>query len=260
VSEPAEHPVEPPFGSALALMQGIAATSSHHGGSLMFALKARVAGLTGLAIMCLASTSIADKHLGERISDSRAVLQELLSSPDKTVPQSLLKNARCVAVIPHLLKAAMGVGVRHGQGVISCRNDQGQWSPPAFVSLTGASFGLQVGGESSDLVLFFMSERGAQSMIAGNKISLGGEASVAAGPMGRQGEASTDLNLKAEVYSYAKSKGLFAGMSLEGARLGPDNEANAEYYGKGVSAKQLLFEHHAPSMPAEAAAFRSSLP
>src|SRR5262245_61658712 len=226
----------------------------------MSARRARMAWVTGLIVLCLASTAFADKNLGGRIRDSKAVYQELLSSHDRTVPEALLKNAKCVAVIPHVINAALGYGARHGQGVMSCRDAHGEWSPPAFVSITGGSFGLQIGAESSDLVIFFMTERGAQSMIAGNKVSLGGKASVAAGPLGRSGEASTDLELKAEVYTYAKSKGLFAGVSLEGARLGPDKEANAEYYGKDVTAKELLFGHHTPSSPPEAAEFRAALP
>ena len=122
-----------------------------------------------------------------------------------------------IAVIPGVIKGAFGWGARYGQGVVSCRNKVGVWSPPAFLRLTGGSFGFQIGAEKSDLVLFFMSERGAKSLLE-SKFTLGGQLSVAAGPVGRTGEASTDLKFDAEIYSYAKSKGLFAGISLEGAR------------------------------------------
>ena len=134
-----------------------------------------------------------------------------------------------------------------------------EWSPISFVTLAGGSFGLQLGGESSDFVLFFMNDRGVRSMIA-SKFTLGGKASIAAGPVGRSAEASTDVRLDAEIYSYAKAKGLFAGISLEGARLAPDEKANAEYYGKPATAQALLFDHHAPRMPAEEQAFLKSLP
>jgi lipid-binding SYLF domain-containing protein len=143
---------------------------------------------------------------------------------------------------------------------MSCRNAEGKWSPPSFVGITGGSWGLQIGAESSDLVVFFMTERGARSLMTSSRITLGAKASVAAGPFGRSGEASTDLKLNAEIYTYAKSKGLFAGLSIEGARLAADQKSNAQYYGQPVSIKQLLFEHKAPRVPEEAETFRRALP
>jgi lipid-binding SYLF domain-containing protein len=162
-------------------------------------------------------------------------------------------------VIPGVIKGAIGWGARFGLGAISCRSGNGTWSRPSFLRLTGGSFGFQIGGEKSDIVLFFMTERGARSMLE-SKFTLGGNASIAAGPAGRSGEASTDIKLGAEIYSYAKSRGLFAGLSLEGARLAPDEKANARYYGTGVTAKTLLFEHESTKVPASAEGFRKALP
>jgi SH3 domain-containing YSC84-like protein 1 len=200
-----------------------------------------------------------DAKLDQRLQDAKAVYRELLASPDRGVPEALLRDCKCIAVVPHVIKGAMVYGARHGTGVMSCRTNGG-WGSPSFVSLTGGSWGLQVGGESSDLVLFFMSERGARSLMTSSQITLGGKASVAAGPVGRTGEASTDLKFDAEVYTYAKTKGLFAGISIEGARLAADQRANALYYGRGVTAKQLLFENRVPRVPTEARQFSAALP
>ena len=201
-----------------------------------------------------------DAKLDQKLVDATAVYHELLSSPDRGVPEVLLKDCRCIAVIPHVIKGALVYGARAGSGVMTCRAPGGQWSPPSFVDIAGGSWGLQIGGESSDLVVFFMNERGARSLMTGSKMTLGGQASVAAGPFGRTGEASTDLKLKAEIYTYAKSKGLFAGLSIAGARLAADKDANARYYGQPVSVKQLLFDHKAPRVPQGAEAFLKVLP
>lgn len=205
-----------------------------------------------------ARADVADSKLAKKLEDARTVYHELFQEPDRAAPEALVQNCRCVAVIPGVIKGAFGWGARFGQGVVSCRNDAGAWSPPAFLRLTGGSFGLQIGAEKSDVVLFFMTERGAKSLLE-SKFTLGGQLSVAAGPVGRTGAASTDLKLDAEIYSYAKSKGLFAGISLEGARLAPDDKAIAEYYGKAVAVQSLLFDHEAPRVPAEAEAFRKEL-
>lgn len=226
-----------------------------------FAFQAGV--VSSLLLMPLVSPARAGndaKDLAEKLMDSKAVFQELLATPDRSVPQELLEDCKCIVVIPGMIKGALGFGARFGKGIMTCRNEHGAWSPPSFMSLKGGSWGLQIGGEKTDLVLFFMNERGARSLVTSSKFTLGGKASVAAGPLGRSGEASTDLKLNAEIYSYAKSKGLFAGLSLEGARLAPNTKANAEYYGREVTAKALLFDHQAPRLPAEAKEFLSALP
>ena len=227
-----------------------------------------IAGLIGfatiVAIASLAPQSLAkedaDTKLSERLLDAKAVYQELLSTPDRSVPQELQEKCKCIVVIPGMIKGALGFGARWGKGVMSCRNSQGGWSPPIFVSLKGGSWGLQIGAEKTDLVLFFMTERGARSLVTSSKFTLGGKVSVAAGPLGRSGEASTDLKLNAEIYSYAKSKGLFAGISLEGARLAPQKDANDEYYGKPIRVQDILFGHNPPVVRAEAKEFLAALP
>jgi lipid-binding SYLF domain-containing protein len=196
---------------------------------------------------------------GRKITDAKAVFHELITSQDRAVPKQLLEDCKCVAVLPGVLKAAMGVGARHGSGVMACRTAHG-WSAPAFVNISGGSFGFQLGAESTDLVLFFMTDRGARSLVNGSRITLGGKASVAAGPFGRSGEAATNLELKAEIYSYARAKGLFAGLSLEGARLAPNPTDIANYYGHGVTADQLLFGNGPKQTPAEAGSFVTILP
>ncbi len=218
-----------------------------------------------LAIMLVTAAIVAAKPSGDaakqgrKLAEATAVYHELVATRDRAVPRELLENCKCVAVLPGVIKAAVGYGARHGSGVMICRTASG-WSAPAFVNVTGGSFGFQLGAESTDLVLFFMNDRGARSLMNGSRITLGGKASVAAGPFGRSGEAATNLELKSEIYSYARSKGLFAGLSIEGARLGPDSEDIVAYYGPRVTYKQLLFGGGPPTMPAEAQAFRQSLP
>ena len=196
---------------------------------------------------------------GKKVTDATEVYHELVVMADRAVPKQLLENCKCVAVLPGVLKAAMGYGARHGSGVMSCRTPGG-WSAPAFVNISGGSVGLQLGAESTDLVLFFMTDRGARSLVNGTRITLGGKASVAAGPFGRSGEVATNLELKSEIYSYARSKGLFAGVSLEGARLAPNPEDVTSYYGPGVTYKQLLFGAGPAKVPSEADVFRKTLP
>jgi lipid-binding SYLF domain-containing protein len=209
------------------------------------------------AALC-ALPALAGEKLARKVEASTEVYRELLETPDRGVPRRLLRQAKCIAVIPHVVKGAIGFGGRHGKGVISCRNDEDRWSPPAFLEISGGSFGFQIGVEATDLVLFFMNERGVKSLL-NSKFTLGAEASVAAGPAGRSAEASTDIRLKAEIYSYAKSKGLFAGISVEGARLAPNDVAIRRYYGKRIRPETVLFEHQVPSVPSEARAFVAAL-
>lgn len=223
-----------------------------------FAAAAAIAALSMTTTTAFAEEPKAS--LDQKLENATAVYQELLNAPDRGVPEALLSKCKCVTVIPHAVKGAMVYGARFGTGVMSCRNEAGKWSPPSFVGLTGGSFGPQIGAETSDLVLFFMSERGARSLMTSSKITLGGQAGVAAGPFGRSAEAGTDLKLDAEIYTYAKSKGLFIGAALTGARLAADKKTNKEYYGTNVTLKQLIFEHKAPKVPDSARAFMSALP
>jgi len=196
----------------------------------------------------------------DRLTEAKQVFQELMTSKDQEVPRELSENAKCVVVIPDMVKAALGFGARWGSGVMICRDNHGGWTAPVFVSIKGGSWGLQLGAQKTDLVLFFMTERGARSLVMKSKVTLGGNLSVAAGPLGRSGEAATDLHLNAEIYSYAKSKGLFAGISLEGANLSVSKDANTKYYGRPVSAEAVLFQHKSPTMPPEARDFVAAMP
>lgn len=217
-----------------------------------------LAGLLTFAVSYASPAEEANKN-DKKLADATAAYHELVTAPDRGVPAPLLEKCKCIAVLPGVIKAAVGYGARHGTGVMSCRGASG-WSTPAFVGISGGSVGFQLGAESTDIVLFFMNDAGARSLMNGSRITLGGKASVAAGPFGRSGEAATDLKLQAQIYSYARSKGLFAGVSLEGSRLAPNAEANTGYYGAGVTYKQLLFGPRPTRVPAAAAAFTSALP
>jgi lipid-binding SYLF domain-containing protein len=209
----------------------------------------------------IASASPAEEaaKLERKLTEATAVYHELVSMPDRGVPKELLEKCQCIAVLPGVLKAALGYGARHGGGVMACRTATG-WSAPAFVNISGGSVGLQMGAESTDLALFFMNDRGARSLVNGSRITIGGKASVAAGPFGRSAEAGTNLELKSEIYSYARSKGLFAGLSLEGARLAPNQKRITRYYGPGITYKTILFGTGSMKMPPAAEEFRNMLP
>jgi lipid-binding SYLF domain-containing protein len=197
--------------------------------------------------------------LDQKVRAATQVYEELMKTRDRKVPDELLEDSACVAVIPGVIKGAIGWGGRHGRGVLSCRNDAGSWSPPIFITLGGGSFGLQIGAQSTDVVLFFMTERSARSLLK-SKFTLGGDASVAAGPVGRSAEVATDVRLRAEIYSYAKSRGLFAGIALQGARLSPHQKSIDRYYGERVWPDQVLFEHKVPKVPRESRDFIDALP
>ncbi len=182
----------------------------------------------------------ADDHekIDDRLAKSTAVLQEIMGTPDKGIPQSILAGASCVVVIPAYKKAAFIVGGDYGQGVATCRTGHG-WSAPVFVQATGGSFGFQIGGQSTDLVLVAMNQGGLQHML-GSKFKLGGDAAVAAGPVGRNAQASTDATLHAEFLTYSRSRGLFAGIDLTGTYLGQNTDDTRTEYGADVPFKTVL--------------------
>lgn len=226
---------------------------------------ARLLRLSIFAVLLLpllaptAARAEAPEKLVRKLEVAREVYTELMNVPDRAAPRYLRDQARCIAVIPRLYKGAFGVGGRHGRGVLSCKNQDGAWSPPSFVEMSGGSIGFQVGFQASDVVLFFLTEGSVLSLLE-TEFTLGGDASVAAGPAGRTAEATTDLKLKAEIYAYAKAKGLFAGVSIEGARLGPDRKSNRKYYGRAIPVKTILFDHRVPEVRPEARAFLDELP
>ncbi len=197
-----------------------------------------------LAAALAATLSAADSKEVERLKDSAEVLNEIMGAPDDSIPGDLLARAECVAVIPGVKKLALGFSGRAGRGAVSCRRGEtmgGAWGPPSMISIGGGGFGLQIGGTSSDVVLLVMNKKGAQHLLR-SKFTLGGDAAAAAGPKGRSAAVATDATMNAEILTYARTRGLFAGVSLEGASLRPDNDANKVIYGKKVEAKELLLE------------------
>jgi lipid-binding SYLF domain-containing protein len=181
------------------------------------------------------------QEYAERSQKSAEVLTEVMGVPEKGIPQDLMERAKAIAVIPHVIKGAFGIGGRYGKGLVSQRMANGRWSTPAFVEIGGGSFGLQIGASATDLVLVFTNEEGVKSLLKG-KVTLGADASVAAGPIGRTAEASTDVRFNSAVYSYSRSKGLFAGLALDGAAITMDDSANKKVYGKTVSGEDILLE------------------
>jgi len=174
----------------------------------------------------------------EQSEKAARAFREIMSAPDKAIPQAILDGAECVAVFPSVIKAAFGIGGRGGRGLASCRTSAG-WSAPAYFNLGGGSFGFQIGVEATDLVMLFMTGEGINSLI-GSKLELGADASVAAGPVGRQAGAATDLKLSAQILSYSRSKGLFAGAALKGAVIQPAEGDMRDVYGPSVTAKEVL--------------------
>jgi SH3 domain-containing YSC84-like protein 1 len=195
---------------------------------------------TLVLILALAVPTSAQKE-ADRLRNSALVLREIFGMPD-SIPKELLDRAECVIVFPAVKKFAVGVGGSYGRGVISCRGGEtfdGTWSAPAMFALEGASIGFQLGGQSTDFVLLVMNERGARSVL-GSKIKLGADASAAAGPKGRTAGASTDITMQAEMLTYSRSRGLFAGVSLEGSTLRSDDDATEAVYGKKLSARDVV--------------------
>jgi lipid-binding SYLF domain-containing protein len=207
-----------------------------------------------LAVAGLPVTTSArdDEKEADRIANAGHVVKEIMDIPDD-IPQNLIDKAECVIVFPSVLKAAFIVGGSYGRGVMTCRTGEhfnGPWSAPSMMALEGGSFGLQIGGEATDFVLLVMNGRGAHSILE-SKVKLGGDASVAAGPIGRSASAESDVTLRAEVLSYSRARGVFAGISLEGSTVRPDNDANERVYGRKMSAASIIFNGDA-TIPAPA--------
>src|ERR1700730_11709838 len=204
----------------------------------------------GVCLLFAAGAVYATAKERKRLEKCGVVLQEVLNIPDN-LPQQVLAKAECVIVFPSVLKLAFGMGKDYGRGAMVCRTGKefnGPWGAPAMYALEGDSIGMQFGGESTDLILLVMNKRGAASILS-SKIKLGGDASAAAGPKGRDASADTDLWMRAEILSYSRSRGLFAGISLEGSTLRPDNKANARIYGRKITARAILL-HSNVAIPA----------
>ncbi len=200
--------------------------------------------MTVLLAACLlaASPAMAESKEDKRLLACREVLQEFLEMKEATIPRSLIDRAKCLAVVPSVKKFALGFGGRWGKGAVSCRTEggKGPWGPPLMMSLGGGSFGLQIGGQAADVVFLIMNAKGIDYLLK-SEFTLGADASVAAGPVGRTGEASTDLRMQAEILSYSRTRGLFAGVALEGAVVKQDKDGNRAVYGEDVSPRELLF-------------------
>lgn len=220
------------------------------------ALLARCLILT--VTLCASMTSLAGERQEARLLTATRVLDELMAMPEQNIPTWLLERAYAVAVVPDVIKVGLGIGGRRGKGVMVIRKDNGEWSNPVFVNLTGGSFGFQVGVQSTDVVLVFTSRRSIEGIVGG-KVTLGADASVAAGPVGRQSSAATDIGLTAQVYSYSRASGLFAGVALDGSAMTIDSSSNESFYGRaGVLASDII-RSDAPAAPAPAPQFIAAL-
>ena len=209
-------------------------------------MKRVLSSLVGLLFACSFSMPLAaadNTTEADRVDNSGKVMTEILNVPED-IPQDLLDKASCVVVLPSVLKAAFIFGGSYGRGVMTCRggaNFNGKWGAPTMMALEGASFGLQLGGQATDFVLLLMDNRSAQGILS-SKVKLGADASAAAGPKGRTTSAATDATLRAEILSYSRARGAFAGVSLEGSTLRPDNSANKKLYGKEISASDIVLK------------------
>src|ERR1700722_13668272 len=210
-------------------------------------MKKAFAALLAIAVGVLPIASIAANKETDRLQNCGVVLDEILKIPDN-IPQDLLDKAECVIVMPSVLKAAFGVGGAYGRGAMGCRSGEhftGKWGAPTMIALEGGSFGFQLGGQATDFVILVMNPRGATAILS-SKVKLGADASAAAGPKGRDAEAATDVTLRTEMLTYSRARGLFAGVSLEGSTLRPDNNLNEDVYGKKLSASDIVINSAVP--------------
>ena len=201
-----------------------------------------------LSLTSLGWAESARQDAESRLDSSGTVLQEIMATPDKGIPEEVLEHAKCVAVVPSLMKGGFVFGAKHGKGVATCRTAKG-WSAPAFITVSGGSWGLQIGVESVDLVLIIQNEKGMQKLLSSN-FQLGGDASAAAGPVGRHASAGTDWKMDTEILTYSRARGAFAGLTLEGASIRQDNDSRRAIYGGKVTTRALLLGQ----VPAPAAA------
>ena len=200
--------------------------------------------MTRLLVVALATSVLSAQMTGEalRVANATKVLDEVMGAADKGVPRSVMESALGIAVFPSLLKGGLVFGAQHGRGILSVRDKKGgSWSSPAFLTITGGSFGAQIGGQSIDLVLLIKDQRGLEQLVK-NQFKVGADASVAAGPVGRDASAATDIQMRAQILSYSRSRGLFAGVTLNGSTIRQDRDANDRFYGMGYRTGQIVFE------------------
>jgi lipid-binding SYLF domain-containing protein len=217
------------------------------------------------AAMASASTMVAAgrtqeaKEDGEarRVADATLLFDEIMSAKDSAIPSAILGKAEGVAVFPSTIRAGLLVGGQRGRGILSVRSESGTWSAPAFLTLTGGSVGLQIGAQATDLVLVIMNRRGLENLVR-NQFKVGADAGVAAGPVGRDAQASTDIQMRAQILSYSRARGLFAGVTINGSTIRQDKDANQRFYGKPYETKQIVFERLGGA-PEPVAAWRETL-
>ena len=196
--------------------------------------------LTAILLIVLPAGAVDDK-IADRLWEASKVVDELIKAPDSDIPKDLLKKAQCVAVVPGLKKAAFGFGGQLGRGAVSCRRGESQsaFGPPAMISITGGSFGFQIGGQETDVVMLFMTPDSLKHLLR-DKVTLGVDASAAGGPKGREASAETNATMRAEILTYSRARGVFAGISLKGAVLRPDKDANLNLYNRQIDARELV--------------------
>ena len=183
---------------------------------------------------------LAEDNAAERLQESALVMNEVMATPDKAIPQELLQNSECVVIVPGMKKAAFIIGAKYGKGFLLCREASGVgWSAPAAIMVEGGSFGFQIGGSETDVVMLVMNKGGVEKLLS-SKFTLGADASVAAGPVGRTSSANTDLQMRAEILSYSRARGLFAGLALDGATLRPDEGTNKDLYGSEITNREIV--------------------
>jgi lipid-binding SYLF domain-containing protein len=206
----------------------------------------------------LAPASAADARQEKKLDRARLVFEQFQREPLRAAPAELIESTKCLAIFPNLVRAALVFGGRHGTGVVSCRNLEGKWSPPAFAKLSEGSLGVQIGYQSSDVILFFVTDRSAKSLLTA-QMSLGADASIAAGPLERNAGVTSDPEWAADVFIYSRSKGFFAGAAFQGSRIAMSQEAIRRYYERQVWAEEVLLAHRVPILPPKAKALMTTL-
>ena len=206
--------------------------------------------VTITSCLVAAATMLVAETAQERLKEASAVFDEIMAAPEKGIPEELLGKAQCVIIIPGMKSGAIGIGGKYGRGYAVCRNQSAGWGAPAAMRVEGGSFGFQIGGQSTDVLMLVMNDRGMHHLLK-SKFTLGGDASVAAGPVGRQTSANTDASMGAEILSWSRSRGLFAGVALQGATLRNDDEGNNELYGKDLTSKEILTSDVTPPSDAQ---------
>ncbi|MFO0812675.1 MAG: lipid-binding SYLF domain-containing protein [Gemmatales bacterium] len=212
-------------------------------------------------LVCLASTSFTYAQMKEQslVKDAGLVLSEIMQVPEKGIPKSLLNEAQAIMIFPNVVKAGFIVGGRHGRGVVLTRDANGVWGLPVLLSITGGNFGAQIGVQATDLVLMFKSKRGVDSILQGHQLTLGADASVSAGPVGRNVAASTDTSFRTEILSWSRSRGLFAGVALDGSKVKIDGNGIAAFYGVPPPPIEVILNAQVPTIPAAANDLRNQV-